>query len=123
MPMPDARSNANDVRVTASRNEDIVQRPSFDGSFAPMNFQIKSSPVADNKLGFQHAPNFLTNSITRNRRNKPQISDVNPENWQAGATKPVSRLQQGSVSSNRNHQVCRAVMQITPASLRMLLRW
>ena len=100
--LSDACRDTNDMRITAAGDEHIVQRPSCDRPFALPDFEIKSSPVADDKFRIQHPPHLLTHPVATNGSDEAKIANIYPENGQTRAAKAVGRLQQSAIPSDGN---------------------
>ncbi len=111
------------MRIIASDNERIVERPAQDAPFRVLNYQIECGALADDKFRVEHTAHFLPNTVTSDGSDKSQIADVDAENWNPCATKAMCRLQQCSITATGNDEISLLVPQIAQLAVKIALGW
>jgi hypothetical protein len=78
--------------------------------------------MADDKIRIQDPSNFLSHSISHYRRNKPQVTDIDAKNRDAGTSDSVGGLEKGAVATAGYHEVGFQIPQISQLPKEIFLR-
>src|SRR5664279_5649740 len=111
------------MRIIASDDERIVERPAQDATFRVFYHQIKCGALADDEFRVEHTAHFLSNTVAPDGCDKSQIADVDAENWDHCAAKPMCRLQQGSITTTGNDEISLLGPQIAQLAVKIALGW
>lgn len=109
------------MRVVTADDNGVVERPAQNAPFRFFNHQIEGGALADDEFRVEHPPHLLPNAVATNGSDEAQVADVDAQNWNPGAAKPMCRLQQGSITATSDDQIRLFMPQVTEPTVKIAL--